>query len=149
MRVINHQDLECPEDNTIIWRYMDLAQFLDVLVHEQLYFPNMKILSDQYEGTIPKNIIEQKKAELENQGLSGKELEEEMVRFHFFMHPMPELSFVNCWSMERLESYALWKIYLKGSTSGVAIRSTVGALKNALQNGGDQFSEDIYFGKVR
>jgi hypothetical protein len=149
MKIVEHDHLDCPDDNTVIWRYMDLAQFLDVLVQEQIYFPNMNILSDKYEGTIPKNIIEQKRAEFEHQGLTGRDLEEEMANFHYFTHPMPELSLVNCWSMERLESYALWKIYLKGSSSGVAIRSTVGALKRALENGGDEFSEEIFFGKVR
>lgn len=50
----------------------------------------MNILSDKYEGTIPKNIIEQKRAELENQGLSGRDLEDEMAGFHYSTHPMSD-----------------------------------------------------------
>lgn len=148
MRIVNHDHLDCPQDDTMVWRYMDLSQFLDVLIHKQIYFPNMNVLSDKYEGTIPKNIIEQKRAELEGQGYTGRDLEEEMARFHYSTHPMPELSLVNCWSMERLESYALWKIYLKGSSSGVAIRTTVGDLKKAFQDGGDADPEEIYMGRV-
>lgn len=148
MRIKLHDDLESPLDDTIIWRYMELSQFLDILVNKQIYFPNMNVLSDKYEGNIPKNILEQKRAELEIKGLEGRELEEEISRFMYFTSAMPELTRINCWSMENLESYALWKIYLKGSPSGVAIRSTVGALKNSLINGNDSFPEDIYIGKV-
>lgn len=148
MKIKKYKDFEVPNDSTIIWRYMELSQFLDLIVHKQIYFPNMNILTDKYEGKIPKNIIAQKENEFKRSGLNVRELEEEMMRFHYSTSPMPELTRINCWTMEEHESYALWKIYLKGSTSGVAIKTTVGSLKSSLENGNDKNSEDIYLGKV-
>ena len=148
MKIKEHKNSEVPSDSTIIWRYMELSQFLDLIVHRQIYFPNMNILTDKYEGKIPQNIITQKENELKTKGLIGRDLDEEMMRFHYFTSPMPELTRINCWTMEEHESYALWKIYLKGSTSGVAIKTTVGSLKKSLENGNNLDSEDIYLGKV-
>ena len=39
--------------------------------------------------------------------------------------------FVNCWSINESESYALWKIYTKRN-SGIAIKSTYGRLMQAI-----------------
>lgn len=42
-------------------------------------------------------------------------------------------TYVNCWSMGRHESYALWKIFMSGSSTGVAIRTTVSNLEKSLR----------------
>jgi hypothetical protein len=64
---------------------------------------------------------------------------------------------VNCWSLDRNESYALWKVYLCGATAGVAIRTSVSNLKEAIENGiylqgeneGAVYDPDIYLGRVQ
>lgn len=61
---------------------------------------------------------------------------------------MRGLTLVNCWSINRTESYALWKIYLEGSKTGVAVKSTVSKLKKAIENETNSFEETIYLGKV-
>ena len=55
--------------------------------------------------------------------------------------------FVNCWSVMREESYALWKVYLDGSRAGVAIQSTVGSLREAIDRC-DHPIDKIFMGAV-
>ena len=58
------------------------------------------------------------------------------------------LTLLNCWTINKHESYALWKIYLGGSKSGVAIKTTVSRLERAIKKGKDSFDEDIFISKV-
>jgi hypothetical protein len=59
-----------------------------------------------------------------------------------------DYTLINRWSISSVESYPLWKIYLGGSKSGVAMRSTVSKLKKAIDGRSDSFNEDIFVGRV-
>ncbi len=120
-----------------------------MLQDRALFFPNASKLTDQYEVTVPEYISEQKRKELESSGLKGRELEEELARFHWEHSPMKELTLINCWSVSPHESYALWKIYLGGSKDGVAIKSSVSKLIRSVGHGNDPYPEEFYVGKVR
>ena len=51
----------------------------------------------------------------------------------------------NAWSINDVESYAMWKIYLHGHNEGIAIKTTVGTLTKCLDEN-DQF--ELYSGCV-
>lgn len=139
-----------PDRETPIWRYMDLAQFLDLITHRRLFFANGGNLTDKHEGAIPDAIIASKRKELESNGLSGRDLEEEMAIFYMFeANAMVDLALFNCWSAEEEESYALWKIYLGGQKLGFAVKSTVGRLIDAIDKGKDDYPEDYFIGRVQ
>lgn len=149
MRIINHPDLDIPHGNTVIWRYMGLDKFLDLITHNRLFFTNVQNLTDKYEVSLPANVVKKKKKELITQGLSGRDLEEEQALFEWDNRSMRNLTLVNCWSMNTNESYALWKIYLGGSKAGIAIRTSISRLKKALVSGRDPIPEDVYIGEVK
>jgi len=149
VKIVYQDDLEIPHGNTTAWRYMGLDKFLDLLVHQRLFFTNALNFTDGYEVTLPENIILNKKKELIEQGFQGQDLENELARFEKNYQPMKELTLVNCWSLGTTESYALWKIYLEGSNAGMAIRTTVSALRKAIEKGEDPIPEDVYIGKVQ
>jgi len=121
----------------------------DLINDAALYFPNATRLTDQYEVTLPEKAISFKRQQLQQLGLDGRDLEEELAIFHWEKNPMKDLVLVNCWSLSPYESYALWKIYLGNHKNGVAIRTTAGALKRSIKHGGDTYPEDFYMGKVR
>ncbi len=129
MRFQRHQKLKIPHGSTIVWRYMSIEKFLDLLTHKRLFFTNAANFTDGYEASLPPNIIKSKRKKLVSQGLSGRDLEEEIAIFELNNRPMRELTLVNCWSIGRHESYALWKIYLRGGKAGVAIRSNFSHVK--------------------
>lgn len=149
MRFVNHDHLENPPGNTIIWRYMGLDKFLDLITHRRLFFTNAKNFTDGYEVSLPTNIVKAKRKELSAKGLSGRDLEEELATFEWTNRPMRELTLVNCWSLGRHESYALWKIYLSGSKAGVAIRTNISRLRKGIIGGNDPIDDEIYIGKVQ
>ena len=149
MEFKSHQDLETPHGNTTIWRYMGLDKFLDLLTHQRLFFTNAKSFTDGYEISLPPNLIKRAKNELIARGYSGRDLEEELALFEYNSRPMRELTLVNCWSIGRHESYALWKIYLGGANAGVAIKTNISKLKKSISRTKNNFQEDIYIGQVK
>lgn len=149
VRVNTHPLVETPHGNTIVWRYMGLDKFLDLIARRRIFFSNAQTLTDQYEISIPGRVLSKKRRSLEDQGLSGRELEEEILRFQFTHSPMRDRTLLSCWSKGRDESYALWKIYLGGAKPGVAIRTTVARVRQAIKLGADDYPEDVYIGSVQ
>lgn len=148
MHIKKNRHLKTPHGNKIVWRYMGLDKFLDLAVNSRLYFTNAAKLSDQYEITLPPYTLKERENELRKRGLDGTALSEELAEFEQAHKPLRNRALVNCWSLGRHESYALWKIYLDGARTGVAIRTNVSALKAALENGGDPEPEDVYLAEV-
>ena len=97
-------------DDLIIWKYMELPKFFDMLYDKHLFFSNVRLLPDLYECSFPE--LRKKTKDIEK---------------------LKDLVFVNCWTIAEEEDYALWKVYLNNSKYGVAIRTTIGNLKSCLQ----------------
>jgi len=135
--------------NRKIWRYMNLDKFLDLLIGKHLYFTNMSNLTDKNEGVLPTKTIQAKKHLLKERGLVGIDLDEAIKSFEYEHNSFRDLTLVNSWSFGKTESYALWKIYLQGSKTGVAIQSTIGSLIKSINEGGEPYEEDIYMGRVK
>ncbi|MDY0779385.1 hypothetical protein [Tenacibaculum sp. IB213877] len=147
--IVKNPNLDVPHGNTVIWRYVGLDKFLDLLTSQELFFSNAAKMSDKYEGLIPKRNQEYLLKAIKNNGLSREEAEQErQARLHR-IHTLKELTLLNCWTMSQNESYALWKIYLGGAKAGVAIRTTVAKLTRAIKKGNDPFKENIYLSKVK
>lgn len=140
--------LDVPHGNSNAWRYMNTWKLTRLLDDSALYFPNANKLTDQYEVTIPESVLEQKRNELKRKGFKGRELDEKMASFHWNTNPLKKLVLINCWSVKRHESYALWKIYLSGKQNGVAIKTSVSNLRRTVINGGDNYPEEFFMGKV-
>jgi len=128
---------------------MGLGKFLDLLVHQRFFFTNAQHLSDGFEVTLPENVISKKKQELNELGFSGQDFDRKMPLIEDNNRPLREFTLVNCWSLGKTESYALWKIYLGGSKAGIAIKTTVSALRKAIERGNDPVPENIFIGKVQ
>jgi len=143
-----HKELKTPHGNSTIWRYMGLDKFLDLLTTNDLYFTNASKMTDRYEGVVPRKTLKSKRKRLEKLGKDPRDIDESISIFNVQYSSLKELTLINCWSINPSESYALWKIYLGGSKSGVAIKTNVSKLKKAIDLGNDAYDEDIYLGKV-
>lgn len=116
---------------------MSFQKFIDLLINSQLYFCNLSMLTDKYEGMITNsNLIIDEKNVFSN------------IQRKINNEKLKHLTLVNCWTMQRHESYALWKIY-GGKEPGVSIRTTVGRLRNSINSKNQNFSEEIIFAKVK
>jgi hypothetical protein len=91
-------------ENAKIWRYMDLAEFLSLLVNKSLYFKRSDKFEDPFEGSSPK-------------------LNVEFVGRSDFLKKIRKYVAISCWHINENESAAMWKLYTKGN-SGIAVQST-------------------------
>lgn len=130
-----HFPLEVPDDQ-VVWRYMDLARFLAVLQNEALWFARADLLGDPHEGAtgeFNRSSWVEMYGEQMAAGLSNIDWNAMRMMFH-----------ITCWHMNERESAAMWGLY-QTEGRGIAIKSTVGRLKEAVRSS----SDDIYMAAVR
>jgi len=146
--IVKNQRVKSPHGNSTIWRYMPLDKFIDMIMSQTLYFTNASRMTDKYEGVVPRKTLKSKKKRLIATGNNLKDVETDVSFYDYSYSSLRDLTLINCWSISPVESYALWKIYLSGSKSGVAIKSNVATLKKSIAIGSDKYDEDIYLGRV-
>ncbi len=112
--------LHIPSDDTIIWKYLDLSKFLDLLLSERMFMARSDKFEDQYEGTFSEPTYEEiKKLLADNPDYldAYKSKRKNIV--------------ISSWHANSYESYAMWQVFTKNN-EGLAIQSTIGHLKKSL-----------------
>lgn len=119
---LNNPNIKLPEDpNTIVWKYLDLSKFLDLLMSEKLFMSRSDKFEDQYEGTFSEPTFEEiRKLSIDNPD------------FLNYYKSHREKVAISSWHINEYESFAMWQIFTQNS-EGLAIQSTIGRLQNALQ----------------
>ena len=119
---INSSNITLTEDNdTIVWKYLDLSKFLDMLLSQQLFMSRSDKFEDQYEGTFSEPTFEEIKKIAANN-----------PKFLDYYKSHREKVVISSWHINEYESFAMWQIFTKNN-EGLAIQSTIGRLKKALQ----------------
>ena len=144
---------------TKLWRYMSFAKFAALLHQKELVFAPAYMFDDPYEGAggIARNLEKFTKALVD---YFWDKVSEEMGNLHVTKEQMPEYlkayiqsasdlgrsnryyTFVNCWHENETESEAMWKLDTASQPDGVAIQTTYGALKKAIN------ASDVQIGRV-
>lgn len=122
-----HEKVLTPSDEKTIWRYMTIAKYIDLLHRKKLFLCRVDQFDDPYEGEWTKGWREE------------TQVPEELITSWF-----KKQYFVSCWHLAEYESVAMWKIYCS-ENDGVAIKTTIGKLKDSL--GCDQ-DQQIHIGEV-
>ena len=158
-----------------IWRYMPIDKFMAMLSEESLYFPNIYLFNDRYEGILSrKTLREVYKTDLLNTENTPVKQDEEFIREknviikafeeihiedemkeilnlqHSFQTLLKDFSnylmFCSSWFLKENESHSMWAEYGdKRSPTSVAIQTTVGDLINSIESPDYQ----IHIGKVK
>ncbi|MCO6148493.1 hypothetical protein [Flavobacterium sp. NRK1] len=117
---IPNDQISLPDNDTIVWKYMDLSKFLDMLLCRQLFMSRSDKFEDQYEGTFSEPTYEEL-----------KKLSEDNPEFlnHHKYHRKNVV--INSWHINEYESFAMWQIFTKNN-EGLAIQSTLGRMQEAL-----------------
>ncbi|QEE49694.1 DUF2971 domain-containing protein [Flavobacterium alkalisoli] len=118
---VSNEQITRPDADTIVWKYLDLSKFLDLLLCKQLFMSRSDKFEDQYEGTFSEPTFEELKKISENnpEFLDSYKTHRENV-------------VISSWHINEYESYAMWQIFTQNS-EGLAIQSTVKRLEEALQ----------------
>lgn len=118
---VNNPNIKIPENpNTIIWKYMDLSKFLDVLISGKMFMSRSDKFEDQYEGTFSEPTFEE-----------IKKISENNPKFLDYYKSHRENVVISSWHTNEYESFAMWQVFTKNN-EGLAIQSTIGRLKEAL-----------------
>lgn len=118
---INNPNIKLPEDpNTVVWKYLDLSKFLDLLMSEKLFMSRSDKFEDQYEGTFSEPTFEE-----------IKKLSIDKPDFLNYYKTHREKVAISSWHINEYESFAMWQIFTQNS-EGLAIQSTIGRLQDSL-----------------
>ena len=132
---INNSNITLPEDpNTIVWKYLDLSKFLDMLLSKQLFMSRSDKFEDQYEGTFSEPTFEEIKKIAANN-----------PKFLDYYKSHREKVVISSWHINEYESFAMWQIFTQ-NTEGLAIQTTIGKLKEALH---PEKKVEQYIGEVK
>ena len=158
--------LPLPPDDLPIWRYVDFAKFVGMLDSGELYLARADTFVDPFEMAVPRlDVAGARQAALQTLtaspqaragvlaylALHGSRTVEELSRVpdELLARELLRLNnhalYVSCWHINDDESAAMWTVYL-GGREGVALQTTVGALRAELDRGsGDT---PVYVGAV-
>jgi hypothetical protein len=118
---LNNPNIKLPQDpDTIVWKYLDLSKFLDLLLSQKLFMSRSDKFEDQYEGTFSEPTFEE-----------IKKLSTNNPDFLNYYKTHREKVSISSWHINEYESFAMWQIFTQNS-EGLAIQSTVKRLQEAL-----------------
>lgn len=143
---------ESADNDLIIWRYLSIDRFFDLILFRRIPFIRLNVLGDPFEGSmsingspvewyerlknIKKSILSRFPQENTDgsitEPLSGNKLEQEIDKWiekyknHCKQYSL--INYVSCWHESADESNAMWELY----HGDVAIKSTVKNFKASL-----------------
>lgn len=116
MYIANNQINLSQDSNIIVWKYLDLSKFLDLLLYKKLFMSRSDKFEDQYEGTFSEPTFDEIKKITENN-----------PNFLDFYKSRREKIVISSWHINEYESFAMWQIFTQKS-EGLAIQSTLGKI---------------------
>lgn len=133
---ISNANIVLSDDNdTIVWKYLDLSKFLDLLLSKKMFLSRSDKFEDQYEGTFSEPTFEEIKKIADNN-----------PKFLEYYKSHREKIAISSWHTNEYESFAMWQIFTKNQ-EGLAIQSTIGRLKEALrlETATEQYIGDVNY----
>jgi hypothetical protein len=140
--IADHSSFKHPANLEIkIWRYMDLAKFVSLLLNRALHFARADKLGDPFEGSITRVQYEMRDHIIANRHsdprlVAWRSMSNDALQKLFSMQSelnrkFPSHCFINCWHMNEHESAAMWRLYSQADEA-VCIQSTFNRLAGAL-----------------
>ncbi len=129
--------LEPENQDAVIWRFINMRKFRDLMTTAELYFCRADLFLDEREGLPPEEY-------LATFGLDPYDVNDrrELLNHIGSDAQFREGFYVNCWYLFREETSQMWEDY---GSEGVAITSRYQLLKSAL----NPLSDRAYIGLVR
>lgn len=127
-----------PAADAVIWRFLDLRKFRDLMASEELYFRRADLYPDESEGLPTEDYA------LRVLGLNPYDVRDrESLNNHLgSLVQHRESYYISCWHLYREETLDMWEQY---GHDGVAVCSRYELVKAAL----DGFLDEAHLGLVR
>ena len=138
MPILPYYSQKEPAADAVIWRFMDLRKFRDLMASEELYFRRADLFDDESEGLPPEQYVQSVL------GLDPWNVRDRtMLNNHLgSLAQSREMRYITCWHLYRKETLAMWEGY---GYDGVAIVSRYDVLRAAL----DRFIDETHIGLVQ
>ena len=137
-----HADFELFDRNAVIWRYLTLSKFTDLLQSQEVFFARANILRDKSEGVWSWPEVHHF---LKSRGAHTSQAANIITTTEqISLHHSKSVA-VNCWCLGEHERSHMWDNYVDGD-DGVAIATTVQDLTSAFDRESDQ---SIHIGEVK
>lgn len=108
-----------PQKDSIIWRYLGVDKFIDLLLTGTIKFTLVSIAYDKNEiNWILKTLIDSK---------------EDPKGAAYHIRNLRNSTYISCWTMKENESRSLWATYLDSTKQGVAIKTNVGKFIESIE----------------
>jgi hypothetical protein len=125
-------------EDAVIWKYMDIFKYLNLIETASLYFMRVDKYEDKYDGFMPELTSEKIKVML-----GGVEATSEFcVALNQSYRKARSFSYTNCWTLCDHESSLMWDTYSE-KRGGIAIKSTFRRLCDSIID-----ERDIYISPV-
>lgn len=137
------QDQTALHRDASIWRYLDFPKLAAMLSSGGLYFAQVPLLGDPFEGSLIKAVkdgIERTKPIIAAQYPQFVRTDEQMRNN---IMTSRAYTYASCWHRNESESAAMWDLYARGSF-GVAVRSTIGRLVDSVAT----VPESVWIGQI-
>lgn len=117
----NNPNISLPENSdTVVWKYLDLSKFLDLLLSKKLFMSRSDKFEDQYEGTFSEPTFEE-----------IRKISENNPEFLDVYKTQRKNVVISSWHINEYESFAMWQIFTQNS-EGLAIQSTIKRIQESL-----------------
>jgi len=130
-------------DDTSLWRYMDVYGFLSLITGKKLKFTSLSEFEDGFEGRMPIQNEVTLSLNFTDMSQSFSRPASEVIDLRNRLEAVRENTWVTSWQQLGSECSLMWRVY--GSRqNGVAFKTTAGSLLDALDP-----SHDYIAGPVR
>ena len=138
---IELEGITSPKDEAVLWRYMSLEKFANILATQSLFFTRADKFEDKFEGHVPRQIMSIYKSAVSSQDERENLPEGSTLQFAYGLRKHVLCS---CWYQAEQESMAMWDKYYMPN-SGIAIKTSMENLKNSLPDKFDFFIGEIQY----
>jgi hypothetical protein len=161
--VQNGEAYTAPNDESILWRYMDFSKYVSLISTSKLFFSRADTFTDNFEGArgllkhkdkldtyLTNHVKAQNHPSLNNSYTTWpeEELENTASGFGDFLEQCGNLNrkmtYINCWHESEFESEAMWQLYSNYIENAIAVKTTCGNLHSALLH-----DDSIEIGRVQ
>lgn len=127
-----------PPKEKVIWRYLSIDKYLDLITTQTIKFTQVDIAADQLEISLMLNRLEK------SGSLDGKK--DILPSARQFINTLRKSHYISCWTGKEHECRSLWFSYLGESRLGVAVKTTVGKFIENIdwEESGYDYNEVIY-----
>jgi len=138
MPVLPYYSQKEPPSEAVIWRFLDLRKFRDLMANQELYFRRADLFDDESEGLPPEQYV-QRVLRLDPYDIKDRVALNDHIGQ---LAQARETYFITCWYLYDKEDPAIWEKY---APDGVAVTSSYELLKESLAG----IPDDTHLGLIQ